>query len=232
MQYATFAYVVKRPSLIVLLASFQVTVEATLEHPFFVFGQGWSSCQPERTQQRYVLSCHRLSVGDVCISLTHKNVTSRAVELTSRQGAQQGTMAPSANQISGGTIGAPTTHHDPASSSLTTSTSPTSSASPHKVPADTSVTGQKIIETDIDVDTHSQDSPLAPAPTAEGRPDSPDSGTGSTRKRRWSAPDQISADDSPGDASSHHQEEEGHQGQAEGQSKPKSGIKEEPSSQA
>ena len=53
----------------------QVTVEATLEHPFFVFGQGWSSCSPERTLQRYELSCHRLTVGDVCISLTHKDVT-------------------------------------------------------------------------------------------------------------------------------------------------------------
>ena len=51
---------------------FQVTVEATLEHPFFVFGQGWSSCSPDRTSTRYGLVCHRLIVGDVCISLTHK----------------------------------------------------------------------------------------------------------------------------------------------------------------
>lgn len=50
----------------------QVSVEATMEHPFFVFGQGWSSCCPERTLQRYSLSCHRLQVGDVCISLTHR----------------------------------------------------------------------------------------------------------------------------------------------------------------
>ena len=57
-------------------------MEATLEHPFFVFGQGWSSCQPERTAQRFGLSCHRLSVGDVCISLTHKDVTTRVAEIT------------------------------------------------------------------------------------------------------------------------------------------------------
>lgn len=50
----------------------QVTVEATLEHPFFVFGKGWSSCCPQRTIKRYGLDCHKLSVGDVCISLTHK----------------------------------------------------------------------------------------------------------------------------------------------------------------
>jgi hypothetical protein len=54
---------------------FQVTVEATLEHPFFVFNQGWSSCDPERTLLRYGLECHKLSVGDMCISLTHKEVT-------------------------------------------------------------------------------------------------------------------------------------------------------------
>lgn len=57
----------------------QVTVEAMVEHPFFVFGQGWSSCQPTRTLQRYGLTCHPLSVGDVCISLTHKDVDTRGV---------------------------------------------------------------------------------------------------------------------------------------------------------
>lgn len=50
----------------------QVTVEAPVEHPFFVFNRGWSSCNPERSLQRYQLQCHRLTVGDVCISLTHR----------------------------------------------------------------------------------------------------------------------------------------------------------------
>merc|ERR1719402_9520 len=50
----------------------QVTVEAAMEHPFFVFGQGWSSSSPELTQTRYRLQCQQLKVGDVCISLTHK----------------------------------------------------------------------------------------------------------------------------------------------------------------
>ncbi|EEC01063.1 hypothetical protein IscW_ISCW000694 [Ixodes scapularis] len=49
-----------------------VTVEAPVEHPFFVFNRGWSSCNPERSLQRYRLQCQRLSVGDVCISLTHR----------------------------------------------------------------------------------------------------------------------------------------------------------------
>jgi len=67
----------------------QVTVEATLEHPFFVFGQGWSSCEPQCTFSRYGLQCHRLSVGDVCISLTHKEVTAHAAEISQQQQRQQ-----------------------------------------------------------------------------------------------------------------------------------------------
>lgn len=67
----------------------QVTVEATVEHPFFVFGQGWSSCDPDKTLERYGLECHRLSVGDICISLTHKEVTARGAELSQQQLRQQ-----------------------------------------------------------------------------------------------------------------------------------------------
>ncbi|KAJ8981241.1 hypothetical protein NQ317_005755, partial [Molorchus minor] len=48
----------------------QVEVEATTEHPFFVMGHGWASCNPERTQQVYGLKAHRLQVGDILISLT------------------------------------------------------------------------------------------------------------------------------------------------------------------
>jgi len=50
----------------------QVTVESTVEHPFFVYDQGWSSFNPHRTLQLYRLSCHQLAVGDRCVSLTHK----------------------------------------------------------------------------------------------------------------------------------------------------------------
>ncbi|XP_014260296.1 ataxin-1-like [Cimex lectularius] len=57
----------------------QVEVECSTEHPYFVYGQGWASCRPERTQAAYGLKVHQLQVGDVCISLTP------------RQGAQSGT---------------------------------------------------------------------------------------------------------------------------------------------
>ncbi|XP_056617932.1 LOW QUALITY PROTEIN: ataxin-1 [Triplophysa dalaica] len=52
----------------------QVCVEVLVEYPFFVFGQGWSSCCPDRTTQLLALSCAKLSVGDVCISLTLKSL--------------------------------------------------------------------------------------------------------------------------------------------------------------
>ncbi|XP_072880035.1 ataxin-1a isoform X1 [Hemitrygon akajei] len=57
----------------------QVSVEVLVEHPFFVFGKGWSSCCPERTSQLFGLPCSKLSVGDVCISLTLKNLKNGSI---------------------------------------------------------------------------------------------------------------------------------------------------------
>ena len=50
-----------------------VTVEAPVEHPFFVFHKGWSSFSPERSHLRYGLKCRRLRVGDNCVSLTPRS---------------------------------------------------------------------------------------------------------------------------------------------------------------
>ncbi|XP_035251612.1 ataxin-1-like [Anguilla anguilla] len=47
----------------------KVTIDVPPEHPFFVFGQGWSSCSPEGTAKLYGLACHHLQVGDVCVSI-------------------------------------------------------------------------------------------------------------------------------------------------------------------
>ncbi|XP_061822892.1 ataxin-1a isoform X1 [Nerophis lumbriciformis] len=60
----------------------QVSVEVLVEYPFFVFGQGWSSCCPDRTTQLLELPCTKLSVGDVCISLTLKNLRNGSVPRT------------------------------------------------------------------------------------------------------------------------------------------------------
>lgn len=53
-----------------------------MEYPFFVFGQGWSSCCPDRTTQLLDLPCTKLSVGDVCISLTLKNLKNGSLKKT------------------------------------------------------------------------------------------------------------------------------------------------------
>lgn len=53
-----------------------------MEYPFFVFGQGWSSCCPDRTTQLLELPCTKLSVGDVCISLTLKNLKNGSLKQT------------------------------------------------------------------------------------------------------------------------------------------------------
>ncbi|XP_019360781.1 PREDICTED: ataxin-1-like, partial [Gavialis gangeticus] len=52
----------------------KVSIDVPPEHPFFVYGQGWSSCSPARTAQLFSLPCHRLQVGDVCISISLQNM--------------------------------------------------------------------------------------------------------------------------------------------------------------
>ncbi|XP_071325763.1 ataxin-1-like [Trachinotus anak] len=57
----------------------QVCVEVLVEYPFFVFGQGWSSCCPDRTTQLFELSCAKLCVGDVCVSLTLRSLRNGSI---------------------------------------------------------------------------------------------------------------------------------------------------------
>lgn len=52
----------------------QVTLNCPIEHPFFVYGQGWTSSRPDQSQSKYCLSCHLLKVGDVCIFLSPSSV--------------------------------------------------------------------------------------------------------------------------------------------------------------
>lgn len=46
------------------------TVETPVDHPFFVYYKGWSSCSPDRSRLKYGLDCRRLQEGDNCISLS------------------------------------------------------------------------------------------------------------------------------------------------------------------
>lgn len=48
----------------------QVTLNCPVEHPFFVYGQGWTSCRPDQSLVKYNLTCQHLKVGDVCIFLS------------------------------------------------------------------------------------------------------------------------------------------------------------------
>lgn len=47
----------------------QSFMEAQPSHPFFVYGKGWSSFNPDETLNDYGLKCQTLEIGDVCISL-------------------------------------------------------------------------------------------------------------------------------------------------------------------
>ncbi|XP_069757360.1 ataxin-1-like [Narcine bancroftii] len=61
----------------------KVSVEVPPEHPFFVFGQGWSSCNPQRTAHLFGLSCQRLTVGNTCVSLSAQTAGRSSIQPTS-----------------------------------------------------------------------------------------------------------------------------------------------------
>lgn len=65
-----------------------------MEYPFFVFGQGWSSCCPDRTTQLFELSCAKLCVGDVCVSLTLRGLRNGSVADTHAMGTKLRTSHP------------------------------------------------------------------------------------------------------------------------------------------
>lgn len=48
-------------------------VEKPSDHPFYVYDQGWASCQPEATFAQYGLQCQKLRVGDVCVFLSNRH---------------------------------------------------------------------------------------------------------------------------------------------------------------
>lgn len=60
----------------------QVSIEAGIEHPYFVVGEGWASCSPEKTRNSYGLICKQLAIGDVCITIRH---TEKGEEETSEE---------------------------------------------------------------------------------------------------------------------------------------------------
>ncbi|XP_076010055.1 ataxin-1-like [Genypterus blacodes] len=79
----------------------QVCVEVLVEYPFFVFGQGWSSCCPDRTTQLFELSCAKLCVGDVCVSLTLRGLRNGSLTDTHVMGAKLRTGHPTDSDHNG-----------------------------------------------------------------------------------------------------------------------------------
>lgn len=50
----------------------RVPLKCQIEHPFFVLGKGWSSCNPRKSGENYGLDCQLLEIGNVCVVLTRK----------------------------------------------------------------------------------------------------------------------------------------------------------------
>lgn len=44
-----------------------ISIESTIDHPFWVVGKGWCSVNPTSTNENYNLQVGEISVGDACI---------------------------------------------------------------------------------------------------------------------------------------------------------------------
>ncbi|XP_077057915.1 ataxin-1-like [Siphateles boraxobius] len=91
----------------------KVTIDVPPEHPFFVFGQGWSSCSPEGTAQLYGLTCHHLQVGDVCVSVTLQQQATLQQKPTQQLQARNPTKANSTSGAPPQPMGPPAPQHTP-----------------------------------------------------------------------------------------------------------------------
>ncbi|KAF7255073.1 hypothetical protein EG68_08124 [Paragonimus skrjabini miyazakii] len=47
----------------------KLSLEASLDQPFYVYGFGWSSADPEATRTHWGLASRQLTVGDICLAL-------------------------------------------------------------------------------------------------------------------------------------------------------------------
>uniref|UniRef100_A0A0N5B006 AXH domain-containing protein n=1 Tax=Syphacia muris TaxID=451379 RepID=A0A0N5B006_9BILA len=72
----------------------QVSIEADIEHPYFVVDQGWASCNPEKTRNSYGLTCRQLQVISAVLTSSSATVAETggdkvAAEKYDGQGKQQ-----------------------------------------------------------------------------------------------------------------------------------------------
>ncbi|GJQ68365.1 hypothetical protein Trydic_g16956 [Trypoxylus dichotomus] len=151
----------------------QTEVEYPLEHPFFICGKGWASCNTDRTFHIYGLKVHQLQVGDVIISLTP-----RTPSQTSRSSATLTTTATTTamtvRQVS--STGQYRSNDQKAQSSQQTN---------QKLPLNHSISH-------LTGTTHSSNSNPSPMSSVNQQTMSPES---MAKKRRWSAPGQICDDE-------------------------------------
>lgn len=77
----------------------KVCLDVPPEHPFFVYGQGWSSCNPSQTAQLFALPCHQLQVGDVCISVSLQNLSKNGASPASGISAHQALPLPNEKAV-------------------------------------------------------------------------------------------------------------------------------------
>ncbi|CCD70045.1 AXH domain-containing protein [Caenorhabditis elegans] len=64
-----------------------IPLKCQVEHPFFVLGKGWCSCNPRKSGENYGLDCEILQVDDVCIVLTRNEdkITDCAVDIVTAE---------------------------------------------------------------------------------------------------------------------------------------------------
>ncbi|EYC09788.1 hypothetical protein Y032_0059g3053 [Ancylostoma ceylanicum] len=112
-------------------SQYEATLEPQLEHPFFVLGKGWCSCDPHRTAETYGLECQELKAGDVCISLSRRTdgdakqldetvTLAEAAEVKEREAAQAAIREELSKEMgeSNGRNSAPPTRYHPYSKKM------------------------------------------------------------------------------------------------------------------
>jgi len=77
----------------------QVSVETSREHPFYVGGKGWCSCDPQRTLARYDLPCKQLVVGDCCLALSRVSSSTLPQAAAAISSAESGARSSTEEQV-------------------------------------------------------------------------------------------------------------------------------------
>ncbi|XP_062394707.1 ataxin-1 [Sardina pilchardus] len=173
----------------------QVRVEVLVEYPFFVFGQGWSSCSPDKTTQLLELSCAKLSVGDVCISLTLRSVRNGSLR---KEPAAEPVGINAANAAKPAKVGGPPRDHEAPREGLANGPRLVGQRAPGGDPAAGGGEQQQQHVRTIQIHQTLVENGRRGEPKAAGVPQESGGGAperpAASRKRRWSAPENREAE--------------------------------------